>query len=65
MMSISDILQLVVLCLLIFLPLGYIAHHFMGRIKMVIRLLLLKPRYVKPAGTLRRAPLAKADLKYD
>lgn len=65
MMSISDILQLIVLCALIFIPLGYIARHHMGRIRMAARLLLLKPRYVKPAGTLRRAPLVKADPKHD
>ncbi|MQP51131.1 cellulose biosynthesis protein BcsF, partial [Escherichia coli] len=30
MMSISDILQLVVLCALIFIPLGYVMRHHMG-----------------------------------
>lgn len=65
MMSISDILQLIVLCALFFIPLGYIARHYMGRIRMTARLLLLKPRHVKPAGTLRRPPLVKADPKHD
>ena len=60
-MNISDIIQLVVLCALIFLPLGYYARH----IRDTVRLLFVKPRYIKPAGTLSRAPNVKANRKHD
>ena len=50
MMSISDIIQLVVLCALIFFPLGYLARHHQRRIENAFRLMFLKPRYVKPVG---------------
>ncbi|EMA8097380.1 cellulose biosynthesis protein BcsF [Enterobacter hormaechei] len=64
-MNISDIIQLVVLCALIFLPLGYYARHSLHRIRGTIRLLFVKPRYIKPAGTLTRAPNVKANRKHD
>lgn len=65
MMSISDIIQLVLLCALIFFPLGYIARHFFGRIETALRLIFFRPRYVKPAGILRRTPTVKATQKDD
>nr|WP_010426049.1 cellulose biosynthesis protein BcsF [Enterobacter mori] len=64
-MNLSDIIQLVVLCALIFFPLGYYARHSLRRIRDTARLMLLKPRYLKPAGTLTRAPNVKADRKHD
>ena len=54
MMSICDIIQLVILCALIFFPLGYLARHYQRRIENTFRLMFLKPRYVKPVGVLRR-----------
>lgn len=63
MMSIADIIELVILCALIFFPLGYLARHSLRRIRDTARLLFAKPRYVKPAGTLRRASKVKADNK--
>jgi len=54
-MNISDIIQLVILCALIFFPLGYYTRHFSRRIRDTARLIFIKPRYVKPAGTLKRA----------
>ena len=63
MMSISDIIQLVVLCALIFFPLGYLARHSLRRISNTTRLLFAKPRYVKPAGTLRRTVISRATKK--
>ncbi|MCQ5014492.1 cellulose biosynthesis protein BcsF, partial [Escherichia coli] len=39
---------------LIFFPLGYLARHSLRRIRDTLRLFFAKPRYVKPAGTLRR-----------
>ena len=54
MMSIADIIQLVVLCALLFFPLGYLTRHYQRRIRTTLRLMIFKPRYVKPAGVLRR-----------
>ncbi len=64
MMKITDIFQLVVLCAIIFIPLGYTAHRWLPRLSNSVRLMFLKPRYVKPAGTLRRASV-KADHQHD
>ncbi|WP_226812029.1 cellulose biosynthesis protein BcsF [Buttiauxella massiliensis] len=63
-MNITDIAQLVLLCAVIFIPLGYSAHHWLPRLTALIRLLFLKPRYVKSAGTLRRSSV-KADHRHD
>lgn len=65
MMSISDIIQLVVLCALIFFPLGYMARHHQRRILNAFRLMFLKPRYVKPVGVLRRDQAVRAKSKND
>ena len=54
MMTISDIIEIIVVCALIFFPLGYLARHSLRRIRDTLRLFFAKPRYVKPAGTLRR-----------
>ncbi|HDR2162966.1 TPA: cellulose biosynthesis protein BcsF [Enterobacter cancerogenus] len=64
-MNISDIIQLVVLCALIFFPLGYYARHSLRRLRDTARILFVKPRYVKPAGTLTRATNARANRKHD
>lgn len=60
MMSISDIIQLVVLCALLFFPLGYLTRHYQRRIENAFRLMLFKPRYVKPAGVVRRGSSSRA-----
>ena len=65
MMSIADIIQLVVLCALIFFPLGYLARHWLYRIRIILRIMFIKPRYVKSAGVIRRPSLVKADRKDD
>ena len=65
MMSISDIIQLVVLCALIFFPLGYLARHHQRRIVNTFRLIFLKPPYVKPVGVLRRDLAGRAKSKND
>lgn len=65
MMSVADIVQLVVLCALIFFPLGYLTRHWLHRIRIIFRLIFIKPRYVKPAGVLRRSSFVKADRKHD
>ena len=64
-MNLSDIIQLVVLCALIFFPLGYYARQSLRRIRDTTRMLFVKPRYVKPAGTLTRASHVKANRKHD
>ncbi|KGI62157.1 membrane protein [Enterobacter sp. UCD-UG_FMILLET] len=65
MMNISDIIQLVIFCALIFFPLGYYARHSIRCIRDTARVLFIKPRYVKPAGILTRASHVKADRKHD
>ncbi|ENF2826726.1 cellulose biosynthesis protein BcsF [Shigella flexneri] len=59
MMTISDIIEIIIVCALIFFPLGYLARHSLRRIRDTLR----KPRYVKPAGTLRRTEKARATKK--
>ena len=53
MMSIADILQLVVLCALLFFPLGYLTRHYQRRIRTTLRLMFFKPRSATPAGLFR------------
>ena len=65
MMTISDILQIIVVCALIFFPLGYLARHHQRRIENAFRLMFLKPRYVKPVGVLRRDLAVRAKSKND
>lgn len=65
MMSIADIIQLVVLCALLFFPLGFLTRHFLRRIETTLRMMFFRPRYVKPAGTLRRDATVKAKQKND
>ena len=48
MMTISDIIEIIVVCALIFFPLGYLARHSLRRIRDTLRLFFAKPRYVKP-----------------
>lgn len=64
-MNISDIIQLIVLCALIFFPLGYYARHSLRRLRDTTRLLFAKPRYVKSAGTLKRVSHVRANRKHD
>ncbi|WP_435948224.1 cellulose biosynthesis protein BcsF [Dryocola sp. BD586] len=63
-MNLTDIMQLVALCAVIFMPLGYFAHRWLPRLAALIRLLFLKPRYVKSAGTLRRSSV-RTDQQHD
>ncbi|GGD29922.1 membrane protein [Franconibacter daqui] len=65
MMSVSDILQLVALCAVIFFPLGYAARHSVRRLTALVRPLFFKPRYLKPVGTLHRRTDVKADQQHD
>lgn len=54
MMIISDIIEIIVVCVLIFFSLGYLARYFLRRIRDILRLFFVKFRYVKSVGTLRR-----------
>ncbi|NYY79637.1 cellulose biosynthesis protein BcsF [Raoultella planticola] len=54
MMSISDILQLIVLCALLFSAGISGAPLSAPNSLSTLRLMFFKPRYVKPAGVLRR-----------
>lgn len=64
-MNNTDIIQLVIVCAMIFFPLGYYARHSLRRLRDTTRLLFAKPRYVKSAGTLKRASHVKAKQKHD
>lgn len=64
-MNNTDIIQLVILCAILFFPLGYYARHSLRRTRDTVRLLFAKPRYVKSAGTLKRASNVKANRKHD
>ncbi|MFH4134709.1 cellulose biosynthesis protein BcsF, partial [Acinetobacter baumannii] len=44
---------------LLFFPLGYLTRHYQRRIRTTLRLMFFKPRYVKPAGVLRRGATVK------
>lgn len=50
MMTISDIIEIIVVCALIFFPLGYLARHSLRRIRDTLRLFFAKARYVKQIG---------------
>ena len=63
MMTISDLPDPRGSSALIFFPLGYLARHSLRRIRDTLRLFFAKPRYVKPAGTLRRTEKARATKK--
>lgn len=54
MMSLADIIELMVICALLFVPLGYLIRKYARRIETTLRLLFSRPRYVKPAGVLYR-----------
>lgn len=66
MMTISDIIEIIVVCALIFFPLGYLARHSLRRIRDTLRLFFAKPRYVKPPGryAARKARQPKNDSIY-
>ncbi len=64
-MNITDILQLIVLCAVLFIPLGYAGSRWLPRLKRLIRITLMKPRSVKPAGTLRRSHSARTHPEHD
>lgn len=54
MMNGMDILQLIVLCALILLPLGYYLRKKLPMLLQSVRQVLFTPRYLKSEGILRR-----------
>lgn len=62
MMTISDIIEIIVVCALIFSRWA-IWRGTLCDIRDTLRLFFAKPRYVKPAGTLRRTEKARATKK--
>ncbi|KEY60466.1 cellulose biosynthesis protein BcsF [Serratia sp. DD3] len=49
MNGIDDIVQLVLLCAIIFIPVGYVLHRRLPNWLRTWQNLLLSPRYLKPA----------------
>ncbi|NEY29977.1 cellulose biosynthesis protein BcsF [Escherichia coli] len=54
MMNGMDILQLIVLCAVILLPLGYYLRKKLPMLLQSVRQVLFTPRYLKSEGILRR-----------
>ncbi|WP_367376667.1 cellulose biosynthesis protein BcsF [Hafnia alvei] len=54
MMNEMDILQLIVLCAVILLPLGYYLRKKLPMLLQSVRQVLFTPRYLKSEGILRR-----------
>lgn len=50
MINAGDITQLIALCAIIFIPLGYLFHRFFPHWWNNLQDLLLSPRYLKSAG---------------
>ena len=49
-MTVSDILQIIVLCALVFFPLGYLARGYLTHGLQYWKNRLLRPRYLKSEG---------------
>ena len=54
MMNGTDILQVIVLCAVILLPLGYYLRKKLPMLLQSVRQVLFTPRYLKSEGILRR-----------
>lgn len=54
MMDIDDILQLIVICAVLFFPLGYFFHRRFPHWLPTLQSYFLAPRYLKSAGTWTR-----------
>lgn len=65
MMNITDIVQLIILCALIMLPLGYSARRWLPGLLLRFRQRFLAPRYLKSAGTLQRTSSATVNRQHD
>lgn len=63
-MNTIDIIQLIFLCAIIFIPTGLILKSKLPSLIAMIRLRFLKPRFIKPFGILHQSS-AKTDQKND
>ncbi|CAI2159591.1 MULTISPECIES: cellulose biosynthesis protein BcsF [Serratia] len=50
MNALDDIVQLVILCAIVFIPMGYLLHRRFPNWRRSWQNLLLSPRYLKSAG---------------
>lgn len=64
MINAADIVQLIVLCAIIFIPTGYMLKSKLPSWVAIIRLRFLKPRFIKPFGILHQSS-AKTEQKND
>lgn len=64
-MNISDIIQLIILCAILFIPLGYALRPRLPRYIDRCKALFFPARYVKPAGVLRRSASSGVKRKHD
>jgi len=64
MMNTVDIIQLILLCAIIFIPAGFLLKSKLPAWRDAIRFRLLKPRFIKPYGILHQSS-AKTDQKND
>ncbi|GAB80608.1 cellulose biosynthesis protein BcsF [Shimwellia blattae] len=64
-MNINDILQLIFLCAVIFIPLGYALHPRLPGIIARVTRTFFTARYLKPAGVIRRSAAPGATRKHD
>ncbi|MBC3381518.1 cellulose biosynthesis protein BcsF [Serratia fonticola] len=55
MNALDDIVQLVLLCAIVFIPMGYLLHRRFPNWRRSWQNLLLSPRYLKSAGLWVRA----------
>ncbi len=62
-MNLDDILQLILLCALVFFPLGYLFHRRFPFWLPALQSFLLSPRYLKSAGIWTRSDLPSGKKK--
>lgn len=64
-MNIADIIQLIILCAVIFLPLGYMLRPRLLQIIQRITRIFFTAKYIKPAGVLHRGASSGEKRKHD
>ncbi|MBJ3814279.1 cellulose biosynthesis protein BcsF [Shimwellia pseudoproteus] len=64
-MNIADIIQLIILCAVIFIPFGYALRPRLPHIIRRISGLFCRAKYIKPAGVRHRSASAGVKPKHD
>lgn len=64
MINAADVIQLILVCAIIFIPAGYILKSNLDSLKAKLRFKFAKPRFIKPFGTLYPSS-AREDQKHD